>query len=229
MTPRELQRDDIAETGKSKRHSLKIILALGGLATLGSIASTLRILGFIPPPTQGTSNQPLAWPRIKLVNVSAIDSSKPLRFNYPLVDTPNVLLKVGQSAQNGVGPDSDIVAYSNVCQHLGCFYGVLFSGSSPPCNSSYKARGTEGYCCCHGGQFDLVNGAKVIGGPPPRPVPAVMLEYDKNTGDIYAIGMGPPTIFGHGPPGTTDPALVLRHDLEGGELVTEATVFAGTQ
>jgi len=226
---RNLKRDDLAEFGKSRRNSIKIILALGGLATLGSIASTLRILGFIPPPTQGTSSQALAWPRIKLVNIAAIDSSKPLWFNYPLVDTPNVLLKVGQKAENGVGPDSDIVAYSNVCQHLGCFYGVLLSGSSPPCNLSYKARGMEGYCCCHGGQFDLVNGAKVIGGPPPRPVPVVMLEYDKNSGDIYAVGMGPPTIFGHGPPGTTDPPLVLKHDLEGGELVTEATVFAGTQ
>jgi arsenite oxidase small subunit len=229
VAPRRLQRDDLAEIGKSKRDFLKIILAFGGLATLGSIASTLRILGFIPPPTQGASTQALAWPRIKLVNVAAIDSSKPLRFNYPLVDTPNVLLKVGRKAENGVGPESDIVAYSDVCQHLGCFYGVLSSGASPPCNSSYKARGMEGYCCCHGGQFDLVNGAKVIGGPPPRPVPAVMLEYDKNTGDIYAIGMGPPTIFGHGPPGTTDPALVLRHDLEGGEIVTEATAFARTQ
>lgn len=228
MAPRKLQRDDLAESGKGKRDFLKIILALGGLATLGSIASTLRILAFVPPPMQGTS-QALAWPRMKLVNIAKIESSKVLRFNYPLIDTPNILLKVGQKAQNGVGPDSDIVAYSDVCQHLGCFYGVLSPGSSPPCNSSYKAHGNEGYCCCHGGQFDLANGARVIGGPPLRPVPAVTLEYEKHTGDIYAIGMGPPTIFGHGPPGTTDPALVLKHDLEGGEIVTEATVFAETQ
>jgi arsenite oxidase small subunit len=229
VAPRRLQSEELAKTGKNKRNFFKIILAVGGLATLGSIASTLRILGFVPPPTQGASNQTLAWPRIKLVNIAAIDSSKPLRFNYPLVDTPNVLVKVGQKVENGVGPDSDIVAYSDVCQHLGCFYAVLSPSASPPCNSSYTARGWEGYCCCHGGQYDLANGAKVIGGPPPRPVPAVILEYDKNTGDIYAMGMGPPTIFGHGPPGTTDPALVLSNDLEGGEIVTEATVFAGTQ
>lgn len=227
MAPRETQTDNLASKGKSKRNFLKIILALGGLATLGSIASTLRLLGFVP--TQGTSGQALAWPRIRLVNIAAIDPSKPLRFNYPLVDTANILLKAGQRAQNGVGPESDIIAYSVVCQHLGCFLGFLSPGSSPPCNSSYKASGVEGYCCCHGGQYDFLNGAKVIGGPPPRPVPAVMLEYDESTGDIYAIGMGPPTIFGHGPPGITDPVLVLKHDLEGGEVVTGATVFAGTQ
>jgi hypothetical protein len=67
----------------------------------------------------------------------------------------------------------------------------------------------------------------VIGGPPPRAVPRVLLEYDEATGDVYAVGMGPPTIFGHGPPGTTDPESVLRYDLEGGEIVTEETVFSG--
>jgi arsenite oxidase small subunit len=223
------RRGNLRKTGKNKRNFLKTILALGGLATIASIASTLRLLGFIPPPTQGTSAETLTWPRIRLINIAAIDPSKPLRFNYPLVDTPNVLLKAGHVTANGVGPDSDIVAYSVVCQHLGCFLGVLSSGQSPPCNPSYKASGAEGYCCCHGGQYDFLNDAKVIGGPPPRPVPAVMLEYETSTGDVYAVGMSPPTIFGHGPPGTTDPALVLKHDLEGGELVTGATVFAGTQ
>jgi hypothetical protein len=117
VAPRKL-RDDLEEAGKSKRDFLKIILAVEGLATLGSIASTPRLLGFIQPPMQGTSGQALVWPRIKLVNVAAIDPSKPLRSNYLLVDTPNVLLKVGQRAKNGVGPDSDIVAYSNICQLL---------------------------------------------------------------------------------------------------------------
>lgn len=228
MAPREPQEDDLAKTGKSKRNFLKVILVIGGLATLGSITSALRILGFIPPPAPESSGQSLAWPRVKLVNIASIDSTKPLSFNYPLVDTPNVLLKLGRRAVNGVGPDSDIVAYSVVCQHLGCIVGTLFPGSSPPCNASFKATVAEGYCCCHGGQYDFVNGARVIGGPPPRPVPAVMLEYEKSTGDVYAVGMLPPTIFGHGPPGTMDPALVLKYDLEGGEVVTQATLFAGT-
>jgi hypothetical protein len=98
---------------------------------------------------------------------------------------------------------------------------------SPPCNQSFKSVAPQGYCCCHGGQYDFVNGAKVIGGPPPRPVPQVMLRYDSSTGDIFAIGMGAPTIFGHGPPGTSDPVSVLENDLAGGTVVTDATVFSG--
>jgi len=213
----------------SKRNFLKLILTLGGVATLGTFASVFRILEFVPTPGQGaTTAVVLAWPVVKLANLSTLDPSKPLRFNYPLVDTPCVLVKCGQKADNGVGPDSDVVAFNGICQHLGCFYAALPQGSSPPCNSTYQASAPQGYCCCHGGQYDFVHGGNVIGGPPPRPVPQVILRYDTSTGDIYAMGMGGPTIFGHGPPGTTDPTQVLKHDLTGGDVVTDATVFSGT-
>lgn len=210
----------------SKRNFLKLILTLGGVATVGSFASMFRILEFVPPPNAG-SNVPLAWPVVKITNISSLDLATPVRFNYPLVETPSVLLKLGVQAENGVGPDGDIVAFSNICQHLGCFYSILpAAGDSPPCNSSFKSAGPQGYCCCHGGQYDFVHGGKVIGGPPPRPVPMVVLKYDSSTGDIYATGMTAPTIFGHGTPGTTDPATVLQDDLTGGTIVTDSTALS---
>ena len=226
MGSTESEQREFSETEGSKRNFLKLILTLGGVATLGTLASIFRILAFVPSPTGGATN--LSWPMIKIANISSLDPAKPLHFNYPLVDTPNVLVKCGRKADNGVGPDSDIVAFSNVCQHLGCFFSVLTSNSSPLCNSAYLASAPEGYCCCHGGQYDFLHDAKVLGGPPPRPVPRVILKYDSSTGDIYAIGMGPPTIFGHGPPGTTDPVQLLQYDLTGGDVVTDATVFSGT-
>jgi len=219
--------NDTKQPDGRKRNFLKLILTLGDAATLASFASVFKILTFVPPANAG-SNVPLSWPVIKITNVSKLDPSTPLRFNYPLVETPSVMLKLGQKAENGVGPDSDIVAFSNICQHLGCFYSVLPTGTSPPCNSSFKSSAPQGYCCCHGGQYDFVNGAKVIGGPPPRPVPQVTLKYDASTGDVYAVGMGAPTIFGHGTPGTTDPSMVIQEDLAGGTIVTDATVFSGT-
>lgn len=210
---------------RSRRDFLKAILGIGSVATLAALASSLRYLSFVPPPMKGKTTQQLSWPRAKLLNVSSLPPLKPVRFNYPLVNTPNILVKLGTRVENGVGPDGDIVAYSDICQHLGCYYSFLTRGDSPPCNSSFKAKQAQGYCCCHGGEFDFLHGGKVIGGPPPRPVPPVVLEYDNATGDLYAVGMGPPTIYGHGPPGTTDPALVLKYDLQGGEVVTQDTVF----
>jgi arsenite oxidase small subunit len=209
---------------RSRRNFLKLLLTLSGIAAAGTVASLFRILEFVPQASAG----PLVWPVVKLGNVSSLDPATPLRFNYPLVDTPSVLIKAGTKADNGVGPDSDIVAFSDVCQHLGCIYAVLPAGNSPPCDPSFKASVPQGYCCCHGGQYDYLHGGQVIGGPPIRPVPQVLLRYDNSTGDIYAIGMTGPTIFGHGPPGITDPARVLQYDLQGGTVVTDATVFSNT-
>ncbi len=211
-----------------RRRFLNLSLAVGGVATIAALLAALfRYLEFIPPPQTGGRQLEVAWPRVKLVNVTFLQMLKPLKFNYPLINTPNFLIKLGVKADDGVGPDADIVAYSGICQHLGCYYDFQPPNSSPACAPSFKTRMAEGYCCCHGGEYDFVHGANVIGGPPPRSVPPVRLEYDEASGDLFAVGMGPPTIFGHGPPGTMDPSLLLKYDLGGGEIVTQDTVFAG--
>jgi arsenite oxidase small subunit len=213
-------------TAEGRRGFFRLMLGAGIAVAAVALGSFVRFLAYVPPPTSGGKPVAALWPRVKLVNVKSLQLLKPVRFNYPLVDTPNLLVKLGVKAEYGLGPDGDIVAFSDICQHLGCFYGFQPPGSSPSCNPSLKATVPEGYCCCHGSYYDFTRDAKVIGGPAPRPVPRVMMEYDTSTGDIYAVGMAPPTIFGHGPPGTTDPSLVLKYDLEGGQLVTQSTLFS---
>jgi arsenite oxidase small subunit len=202
-----------------RRNFLKIAAAAGGAITIAAVASTLKVATFVP-----TSTTQASWPKVIVANISQIKSLSPVSFNYPLTSTPNVLVKLGVAVQGGVGPDNDIVAFSTICQHLGCQYSFVPPGGSPKCNAAYKAPMPMGYCCCHGSQYDFVNGAKVLGGPAPRPVPQVKLEFDSSTGNISAVGMSAPTIFGHGPPGTTDPALVMQYDLQGGDVVTQATI-----
>jgi arsenite oxidase small subunit len=220
--------DESAGRSEGRRDFLKVTIAAGCIAIVAAAGSFLRFLLFIPPPTVGGRTvRELSWPRVRVMNAKSLEPLKPIIFNYPLVNTPNVLTRLGSNAENGVGPDGDIVAFSTICQHLGCYFSFQPTGSSPPCDPAYKAPVSEGYCCCHGGEYDLVHSGKVIGGPPPRAVPRVLLEYDEATGDIYAVGMGPPTIFGHGPPGTTDPSSVLSYDLQGGEIATEQTVLSG--
>ncbi len=210
------------QVGMDRRGFLKLAAAAGGAVTVVTLASILKAGTFVPP--AATQQQ---WPIVKVTNISQLTSLTPLTFYYPLTSTPNILVKLGVKATTGVGPDQDIVAFSDICQHLGCLYSFVKTGDSPICNASYKAAEPMGYCCCHGSQYDFTDGAKVIGGPAPRPVPPVTLKFDAATGDISAVGMGPPTIFSHGPPGTTDPALVLQYDLQGGTVVTQATVLTG--
>ena len=57
-----------------------------------------------------------------------------------------------------------VVAYSGVCTHQGC-----------PVNMWSKDRNAF-VCSCHASVFDPKNGAEVIGGPAPRPLPALPLK-----------------------------------------------------
>ena len=168
--------------------------------------------------TSSSSSAASPFPRILVANISDLSVGPPAQtvtFNYPLEETPNILAKLGQKAEGGVGPDGDIVAFSQLCQHLGCVFGYVGTGTSPKCDNAYKATGPVGYCCCHGSVYDLASGGTLLEGPSPRPQPQVILEFDSSTGDIYAIGMGPPTIFGHDT-GSND----VLNDLVGGTPVS---------
>ena len=203
-----------------RRKFLKLTAAAGGAITVWALLSTLKGPTFVPPtPAVGP------YPTVTITNISKLTDLVPIVFYYPLDTTPNYLVKLGVAAEGGVGPNNDIVAFSAICQHLGCEYGFVPPGGSPPCNSSFKAKIPMGYCCCHGSQYDYLEDAKVIGGPAPRPVPMVQLQYDSTTGDINAVGMNPPNIYGHGTPGATNPATVRQDDLTGGNEVTQSTVL----
>jgi arsenite oxidase small subunit len=197
---------------ESKRDFLKAAATISAVLAVGGIASVMKSI-VIPavPAVPGTTQ--MVFPRVKVSSLGELATGTTVIFNYPLDNEPNILVKAGRKAAGGVGPDGDIVAFSQVCQHLGCIWGYVPSGGSPAVNPSYVASVPAGYCPCHGSVFDLSAGAKVIGGPSPRPQPQVQLEVD-SSGNIYAVGMSPPSIFGHNT-GSSD----VNNDLQGGTLV----------
>lgn len=208
-----LPRPRLAASGVDPGRRSFLRVAIAGslvLATVG-LASMVRSITLAPPPS---NLPPRTFPHYKVANISDVSPNQPVNFNYPLDNEPNILVKLGAAAAGGVGPDGDIVAYSQLCQHLGCVYAFQPAGTSPVCNSSYTATGPIGYCCCHGSIFDLADGAKVVGGPSPRPAPQVILEVD-SAGNIFATGMKGPAIFGHST-GSSD----VTNDLQGGDLVS---------
>lgn len=174
--------------------TLSAVLAFGGIGT---------VLKAISNPAAPGSTGSLTFPRVKVADTN-ISVNQPVYFNYPLDNTPNFLVRLGQSVPGGVGPNKDIVAFSEVCQHLGCDVAYQANGLT---------GGPVGNCHCHGSVFDLLQSAKVVAGPSPRPLPQVQLEVD-SSGNIFAKGMGPPTIFGHNT-GSND----VSADLQGGNIV----------
>jgi arsenite oxidase small subunit len=205
-----LNPDSEPEIDESRREFLKIAAAASAVLAIGGIASVMRtvIIPSIPAGAQAS------FPRLKVSTLSALSTGDAIPFNYPLEEEPNLLVKLGTKASGGVGPDGDIVAFSDFCQHLGCNWAYVPPGGSPKVNPSYVASDPVGFCPCHGSVFDLTESAKVVAGPSPRPLPQVQLEVD-GSGDIYAVGMGPPSVFGHNT-GSENP----DDDLQGGTLVT---------
>ena len=184
---------------ESRRNFLKTALGAGAVLAVGGIAAVTKSLWTPSVTTTGS------FPRVKVGNIANLQTNSYTIFNYPLDDEPNMLVKLGERATGGVGPDGDVVAFSVVCQHLGCVVGYEASAASGP----------AGVCPCHGSVYDFANGGKVVSGPAPRPQPQVSLQFDDATGDIYAVGMGPPTVFGHNT-GSSD----VSADLQGGTLVS---------
>ena len=59
--------------------------------------------------------------------------------------------------------NGDFVAYSAVCTHQGC---------------TVAYQGGQLACPCHGSVFDPANGAKVVAGPAPSPLPEIPIKVE---------------------------------------------------
>jgi rieske iron-sulfur protein len=71
-----------------------------------------------------------------------------------------------------------VVAYSAVCTHQGC-----------PVNMWSKEHDAF-VCSCHGSLFNPRNGAEVMGGPAPRPLPALGLKVADGTVTVASAFVG---------------------------------------
>jgi Rieske Fe-S protein len=71
-----------------------------------------------------------------------------------------------------------VVAYSAVCTHQGC-----------PVNMWSKDRDALA-CSCHNSLFNPRNGAEVISGPAPRPLPALGLKVEDSAVVVAAVFVG---------------------------------------
>jgi len=114
----------------------------------------------------------LKYEKVKLANINELRVDEPLERNY--MNHPVIIVRLGKPALGGVGPNNDVVAFSKLCTHMG---GDL----------SYKGNGRL-VCPIHYTQFDISKGGQPVIGHATEYLPQVLLEYDKETGDIYAVG-----------------------------------------
>ncbi|EQD35402.1 Rieske (2Fe-2S) domain protein, partial [mine drainage metagenome] len=114
-----------------------------------------------------------------------VSTSIPFLFDYPLSNDPNFLFNLGKSIPStkvsipatggsynspaGVGPNNGIVAFSAICQHLGCTPPEIhfYPPGTQVVGTSYNGLSNPGYihCSCHGSTYDPNAGASVVTGP----------------------------------------------------------------
>ena len=147
----------------------------------------------------------LVGPDEKALKASAIPVERNLIFHYPFASTPCFLLNLGRPAkssaklrtadqrsyewQGGVGPNRAIVAYSAICAHQLAYPTREISFISYRSEKSARNRhGNVIHCCAEHSQYDPAEGARVLAGPAPQPLAAILLEYDSRSDGLTAVG-----------------------------------------
>jgi Rieske Fe-S protein len=172
-------------------------------------ASALASAG---PGAVAADSQPRLYTRAKLVDekgaplrTGAIPANQNLIFHYPFAATPCFLLNLGKpvaapvqlkTAENqayewrgGIGPARSVVAYSAICAHKLSYPTRDISFISFRTEKSARNRHASViHCCSEHSQYDPAAGARVVAGPAPQPLAAILLEHDAGADEIYAVG-----------------------------------------
>src|SRR5918999_579821 len=138
------------------------------------------------------------------LRAAAVPVNRNLIFHYPFAATPCFLLNLGKAVRpaqlktvtgepyewkGGVGPGRGVVAYSAICAHKLSYptRDTSFT-TSPPEKSARTRIGNVIHCCSAHSQYDPAEGARVVAGPAPQPLAAIVLEHDSGTDEVHAIG-----------------------------------------
>jgi Rieske Fe-S protein len=139
------------------------------------------------------------------IKSKALPVGRNLIFQYPFAGTPCFLLNLGKPIRTsvalrtadahdyewpgGTGAGSSVVAYSAICAHK------LAYPTRDISFISYRAEKTPGnryaqviHCCSEHSQYDPAAGGRVLAGPAPQPLAAILLDYDRANDELYAVG-----------------------------------------
>lgn len=163
-------------------------------------------------PAVAADARPHFYTRARLVDpkgmplkAKAVPVKQNLIFHYPFASTPCFLLNLGKPAsasvhlktagndsyewKGGVGAARSVVAYSAICAHKLTYPTRDISFISFRDEKSARNKfGSVIHCCSEHSQYDPAQGGKVLAGPAPQPLAAILLEHDRATDDLHAVG-----------------------------------------
>ena len=138
------------------------------------------------------------------LRAKAIPVNRNFIFHYPFAATPCFLLNLDKAVRpsqlrtvagqayewnGGVGARRSVVAYSAICAHRLSYPTKDISFISFRAEKSARNRVANViHCCSEHSQYDPAEGARVVAGPAPQPLAAILLEWDSAKDEIHAVG-----------------------------------------
>jgi Rieske Fe-S protein len=182
-----------------RRRFLGSCAAVTGAASLGALEGAWA------------NATPRSYPRARLVDARgtplrarAVAAQTNYVFHYPYASTPCFLLNLGRPLTaastltredgtryawgGGVGPTRSIVAFSAICAHKLAYPAREVSFIRYQAAKTPTADAGVIHCCADHSVYDPAGGARVVSGPAPQPLAAIMLDYDAAADELWAIG-----------------------------------------
>jgi Rieske Fe-S protein len=182
-----------------RREFLESCAVFGGAASLPAI------------PAAWAQAAPRRHARVRLVDVHGrplvpadVVAETNYLFHYPFAATPCLLLKFPRPVaaqpdlarkdgtayawQGGVGRDRNIVAFSAICAHKLAYPTREVSFIRYQRERSATSGAQVIHCCADHSVYDPLAGARVVSGPAPQPLAAIVLEYEPADDGLYATG-----------------------------------------
>ncbi len=187
----------------NRRNFIRLCSSGAGIALSGetALAATVTAKNYARARLLDTNGRPL--------RASQVLARRNYVFFYPFLGTPCFLINLGRPAPalkvagdtgeyawpGGAGPEKAIVAYSAICSHQLTYPTREISFISFRAGKTGPNKHADViHCCSEHSQYDPSQGARVLAGPAPRPLAAIMLEHDARTDEFHATGtLGPET------------------------------------
>lgn len=147
--------------------SRRQFIQLGGVGLVGVAAPAA-----LPRLAAGATGG--GYPVVTVATLKDLAPGTIRRFTYPDAGSPALLIRLGEPAQGGVGPNRDIVAYSTLCTHKGCTVG-------------YKPERKLLICPCHWSTFDPAKAGTLVIGQASQHLPQIELRVERDV--IQAVGV----------------------------------------
>ena len=182
-----------------RRRFLETCAVIPGVAALDALSSAWA------------ATVPRAYDRVRLVDrfgepvrPGTLAAETNYVFQYPFAGTPCFLINLGRPVtaeatlaradgtsygwSGGAGPARSVVAFSAICAHKLAYptRDISFIRYQPQRSATSDAHVI--HCCADHSVYDPAQGARVVAGPAPQPLAAIVLDYDASKDELYATG-----------------------------------------